>query len=53
MFLSVVASSDAMVSSRPVDNPTCDELLDYIVKKEIQVTARSGSYSGLWFVAIP
>lgn len=45
-FICTVASSDDVFERRPKDHPTAEELIQYILKEEIQATARLGSYSG-------
>ena len=46
-FLSTVASCDQMVTLRPLDDPSVEEVLCYTLQEEIRVTAKLGAYSGV------
>lgn len=45
-FVGTVASSNEVFQGRPMDNPSTEELLKYILEKEIKETCVIGSYSG-------
>lgn len=47
-FLSTVASCDQMVTHRPLDDPSVEEVLCYTLQEEIRVTAKQGAYSGVY-----
>lgn len=45
-FVGTVASSNQVFNGRPMNNPTIEDLLKYILCEEIKTTCVSGSYSG-------
>ena len=45
-FVCTMASTDAVFFERPMSEPSCEELVKYILQAEIITTARSGAYSG-------
>ena len=45
--MSTVASSDSVVAQRPLDNPTAEEVLHYILVEEIRATTKVGLDSGV------
>ena len=45
-LLCTMISSDVIYDQRPTDEPDVIQLLEFMLKKEIHVTARVGAYSG-------
>lgn len=46
-FLSTVASCDQVVTQRPLEDPSVEEVLSYVLQEEIRVMAKLGAYSGV------
>lgn len=49
-FCCMAVSSEDIFSHRPTDDPSVADIIEFLLKEEIQVTAHNGSYSGINFI---